>query len=234
MEHPFRITYAELLAMGLHECRTTLMCVSNEVGGGLISTATWLGVPIRDLLARARPKAGADMVLSTGADGFTASSPLTALHRRPERDPARRRHERRGAAERCTASRCGWSCPASTATSRRRSGSVRSRSPATRGDARYWTNRGWSREGPGEGVEPDRRARAVASRRASSRSPGVAWAQHTGIARVQLQIDDGPVAGLRARHGEASVDVWRQWKYRWTAERGTHTLRVARRIERRR
>ncbi len=55
------------------------MCVSNEVGGGLISTATWLGVPVRDLLARARPKAGADMVLSTGADGFTASTPLTAL-----------------------------------------------------------------------------------------------------------------------------------------------------------
>ena len=83
MEQPFRISYADLLAMGPSESRTTLMCVSNEVGGGLISTATWLGVPVRDLLARARPKAGADMVLSTGADGFTASTPADRAHRRP-------------------------------------------------------------------------------------------------------------------------------------------------------
>jgi DMSO/TMAO reductase YedYZ molybdopterin-dependent catalytic subunit len=79
VERPFRIRYQELLAMGLTESRTTLMCVSNEVGGDLIGTAAWLGVPIRDLLARARPRAGSDMVLSTGADGFSASTPLEVL-----------------------------------------------------------------------------------------------------------------------------------------------------------
>src|SRR5206468_12643804 len=79
VERPFRLSYAELLAMGPAETRTTLMCVSNPVGGDLIGTATWLGVPVRDLLARARPRSGADMVLSAGADGFTASTPLSAL-----------------------------------------------------------------------------------------------------------------------------------------------------------
>ena len=39
----------------------------------------WLGYPIRNLLARAKPKAGADMVLSTSIDGFTAGSPLSVL-----------------------------------------------------------------------------------------------------------------------------------------------------------
>ncbi len=46
---------------------------------------------------------------------------------------------------------------------------------------------------------------------------GVAWAQHTGIARVQLQIDDGPWRDCELGT-EASIDVWRQWRYRWTAD----------------
>jgi hypothetical protein len=54
---------------------------------------------------------------------------------------------------------------------------------------------------------------------------GVAWAQHTGIARVQLQIDGGPWRDCELAE-EASVDIWRQWRFRWTATRGTHVLRV--------
>ena len=57
----------------------TLTCVSNEVGGDLIGNAVWLGLPIRQLLAEAGPQAGADMVLSTSEDGWTAGTPLAAL-----------------------------------------------------------------------------------------------------------------------------------------------------------
>ena len=73
------ITWDELLALPLAESVTTLACVSNEVGGGLIGNAVWLGYPIRDLLARAGPSADADMVLSRSVDGFTASTPLEVL-----------------------------------------------------------------------------------------------------------------------------------------------------------
>ena len=65
--------------MGLDEYAITLTCVSNEVGGELLGNATWLGVPIRDVLKLAGPKAGADMVLSRSVDGFTAGTPLESL-----------------------------------------------------------------------------------------------------------------------------------------------------------
>ena len=37
------------------------------------------GIPIRELLAEAKPLAGADMVLSKSHDDWTASTPLSAL-----------------------------------------------------------------------------------------------------------------------------------------------------------
>src|SRR3954453_1483969 len=67
------------MALPLVEHMTTLPCVSNEVGGDLIGNALWLGYPIRDLLARAKPTAGADMGLSPSKAGFPAAPPLPAL-----------------------------------------------------------------------------------------------------------------------------------------------------------
>jgi hypothetical protein len=42
---------------------------------------------------------------------------------------------------------------------------------------------------------------------------------------VQLQIDDGPWRDCELADAW-SADVWRQWRYRWTAPKGEHTLRV--------
>jgi hypothetical protein len=52
---------------------------------------------------------------------------------------------------------------------------------------------------------------------------GVAWAQHTGIGKVEVRIDDGDwqpaeLADL------VSVDTWRQWFYRWDAPAGDHAI----------
>ena len=49
------LTYNQLLALPLIERLVTLSCVSNEVGGNLISNARWLGYPLKDLLSRADP-----------------------------------------------------------------------------------------------------------------------------------------------------------------------------------
>ena len=57
----------------------TLTCVSNPVGGDLISNASWTGYRVRDLLADAGIHPDADMVLSTSIDGFTAGTPVEAL-----------------------------------------------------------------------------------------------------------------------------------------------------------
>ena len=54
----------------------TLECVSNEVGGNLVSTARWAGVPLADLLADAGVEPAADWVAFTCADGYTVAVPL--------------------------------------------------------------------------------------------------------------------------------------------------------------
>ena len=79
VEEEVTLTWDELLESDLVEAWVTLACVSNPVGGDLIGNQKWLGMPIADLLARARPTGDADMVLSRSVDGFTASSPLAAL-----------------------------------------------------------------------------------------------------------------------------------------------------------
>ena len=86
VEEEIELTWDELLALPLEEHLVTLACVSNEVGGDLIGNALWLGYPIRELLARASPTAGADMVLSRSIDGFTAAHPARgAAGRGPQR-----------------------------------------------------------------------------------------------------------------------------------------------------
>ena len=79
MEREIELDFATLLAKPLVERHVTIACVSNEVGGDLIGNARWLGWPVRELLALAGPKAGADMVLSRSTDGWTAGTPLEVL-----------------------------------------------------------------------------------------------------------------------------------------------------------
>ncbi|MEZ5089128.1 MAG: molybdopterin-dependent oxidoreductase [Micropruina sp.] len=79
VDRPFTLTWPELLALPMVEKDITLNCVSNEVGGPYIGGARWLGVPMKDLLARAGVQAGAEQVLSRSVDGFTISTPVQAL-----------------------------------------------------------------------------------------------------------------------------------------------------------
>ena len=77
VDQPVRITYPQLRAMPAVEQVQTLECISNEVGGDLISNAKWKGVRLRDILARAGgPGAKAVKVAFHCADGYTESLPL--------------------------------------------------------------------------------------------------------------------------------------------------------------
>jgi DMSO/TMAO reductase YedYZ molybdopterin-dependent catalytic subunit len=223
VEQEVELGFDELLALPLVDRPVTLTCVSNEVGGDLVGTAVWRGYPLADLLARAGPRAGADMVLSTSTDGFTAGTPLDALT-----DPDRTALlavamngqplpiEHGFPARMVVAGLYGYVSATKWIT----------RLEVTRFDAAtaYWTTRGYSAQAP---VKVSSRIdRPLHGARAGMVTvAGVAWAQHTGISRVQLQIDDGPWRDCELA-GDWSVDVWRQWRYRWQAEGGSHTLRV--------
>ncbi len=217
------LTWDELLALPLEESVTTLACVSNEVGGDLISNAVWLGYPIRELLARAQPAAEADMVLSTSIDGFTASTPLEALT------------DDRAAI--LAVGMNGEPLPAEHGFP------VRMVVPGLYGyvsatkwvvdlevtrfadRTAYWTDRGWSPLGP---VKLQSR---IDVPRAETRVDagdtviaGVAWQQHVGVAGVEVQVDDGPWQ-TAALASAVSGDTWVQWSLAWRATTGIHTIR---------
>ena len=61
--------------MDLREEVSTLACVSNEVGGELVGTAYWLGVPLPALLHGAGVQADATQVIGRAVDGFTVGFP---------------------------------------------------------------------------------------------------------------------------------------------------------------
>ena len=86
VDHPFTITYDELLAMPLVEQYVTIACVCNEVGGDLVGNALWTGVRLRDVLDRAGVQAGATQVVGRSFDGWTAGFPTAWLD-----DPSARR-----------------------------------------------------------------------------------------------------------------------------------------------
>ena len=65
------LSYDQLRRRALVEAPITMCCVSNDIGGNLISNAVFVGVPLRALLAEAGVRAGANQIASTSADGFT-------------------------------------------------------------------------------------------------------------------------------------------------------------------
>ena len=72
---PRSYTFVELEALAATEEHVTLECVSNELGGNLISTAKWTGVPLGDLLVAAGIDDAADWIAFTCADGYTVAIP---------------------------------------------------------------------------------------------------------------------------------------------------------------
>ncbi len=79
VEEPYSIGFEELLGMATDEYDVTLSCVSNEVGGNLVGTARWQGVPLMELLDRAGAKDGAEQVVGRSVDGWTSGFPIDAL-----------------------------------------------------------------------------------------------------------------------------------------------------------
>ncbi len=73
VDRALRLSMDELRAMPRTDSYITRQCVSNPVGGPLISTALFSGVPLRDVLANAGVQAGAVQVKFYGRDGYDES-----------------------------------------------------------------------------------------------------------------------------------------------------------------
>ncbi len=224
VDRELTLTYDDLLARGLTGAWVTLCCVSNPVGGDLIGNAWWSGVPVADLLREAGVRPGADAVKQTSKDGWTCGTPLEVLT------------DGRNAL--LAVAMNGAPLPVEHGFP------VRTVVPGLYGFVSatkwvvdlevtrfadftaYWTARGWSARGPVKTesrIEVPRAGARVAA--GQVRVGGHAWAQHTGIARVEVRLDGGrwqPVALGRV----PGPDTWVQWAGTVTAAPGPHTLAV--------
>ena len=225
VDQELELSYQDLLSRRLVERRITLTCVSNPVGGEYAGNATWIGVPVADLLKEAGVRSGADAVRSTSADDFTAGTPLPVLA-----DPER------GAL--IALAMNGEPLPlAHGFPARMVTPGLYGYVSATKwlvdlevtrfaDFAAYWTTRGYAEQAPIKTASridvPTPFARIGAGRTAVA---GVAWSQDRGIDKVQVRVDSGRWHEARLAV-EDNVNTWRQWVWEWDAVPGNHLLEV--------
>ena len=224
VRNPITVTWEQLLQRPMVERYVTLACVSNEVGGDLIGNALWLGTPLKALLDEADPLPGADQVVARSSDGWTCGSPTSVL--RDGRDAL------------LAVGMNGQALPVPHGFP------VRMVVPGLYGyvsackwiteieltrfsdfDA-YWVPRGWSALGPIKTESRIDTPRDGAKRKAGTVTvAGVAWAQHRGVKKVEVQVDGGAWAPATLAPA-VSADTWVQWSYQWPATAGKHAVRV--------
>lgn len=222
VDRPMTLTYADLRARQQVERTLTMACVSNPVGGDLISTANFVGVDLRDLLREAGVRPGAQQLFSTSDDGWTAGTPIDVVLE-PDRgamlalamngEPLPVEH---GFPVRMVVpglygfvSGTKWLVDLELTT-------WEARTP-------YWLPRGWAREAP---VKTQSRIDAPDGGDVPAGQivvAGTAWAPHTGIRTVEVRVDDGPWQRARLAT-EVSVDTWRMWRAEVRLSRGEHRI----------
>ncbi len=223
VDTPLTIDYDSLLAEESIATPVTIACVSNQIGGDLIGTAIWQGVPLARLLDRCGVDPAATQIVGHSIDGFTAGMPtavaldgrtcLVAYAMNGDVLP-----ERHGFPARLIVAGLYGYVSATKWLTRIEMTTME----ATDG---YWIPRGWAKEAP---VKISSRI-DVPGRGDVNAGPtpiaGVAWSPSVGIAAVEVSIDEGP--WLAAELGRvANNDTWVQWLVRWDATPGTHTIAV--------
>ncbi|CAM5702578.1 hypothetical protein SALBM135S_04262 [Streptomyces alboniger] len=228
VRRPVTLSFDDLLRRELIERDITLTCVSNEVGGPYVGNARWTGVRLADLLAECGvepPSRGgpADQLVARSVDGMTIGSPVEDVLDGRDAMLALGMNGRPAVRARLSGAHGG-------------AGSVRlrvrlqvdqgHRAHHVRRLRRLLGEAGLGARGTGQDAVPHRHTEAVRQAGAGTvMVAGVAWAQHRGIDKVEVRVDDGPwrTADLAA---EDTRDTWRQWSFPWRATKGGHTLTV--------
>ncbi|MFC5055643.1 molybdopterin-dependent oxidoreductase [Saccharothrix xinjiangensis] len=217
------LTYDDLIGRPLVEKTITLCCVSNEVGGPYVSTTNFIGVSLRDLLLEAGVRPGSDQLATRSVDGWTCGTPVEAIMD-PNSDallavgmngePLPVEH---GFPVRMVVpglygfvSATKWLVDAELTT-------FEAFDP-------YWVRRGWAQRAPiktmsrvdrPKGFEEVPVGRFVAA--------GIAWAQHTGVDKVEVRLDEGPWQQAELST-EVNIDTWRMWRVELDLPPGSHTI----------
>ncbi len=217
------ITFDELIRRPLTADYITLTCVSNPVGGPYVGNAEWIGASVASLLREAGIRAGAEQLFCTSVDGFTCGTPVqTAMDGRDAMLAVAMNGTalpvEHGFPVRMVVpglygyvSACKW---------------ITDIYVTTWADVAYWAQpgQGWAQQAP---IKTESRIDVPAGGAPlkPGRTPvaGVAWAQHKGIAAVEVRVDSGPWHEARLA-AVPDIDCWRQWVWEWDATPGNHLI----------
>lgn len=262
VEAPFQLSYDELLAMETRTIAATLECAGNnrvflepkvkgvQWGLGAVGNASWTGVPLSAVLARAKVKSGAIEVVLEGADegevdktpqpsgkiSFSRSLPLgKAL------DDVLLAYEMNG--EKLTPAHGfplraivpGWYAMASVKWLQRLIVTAR----PFNGYYQSLDYSFWDRSGPlpvlaplteqqikAEIAQPENGAAVPAA--TALRIHGAAWSSDAEITRVEISVDAGANWQTARLLGESVRNAWRLWEFDWRtpATAGKQTLQA--------
>ncbi len=223
VDRELTLSFADLIGRPLVERPITLTCVSNPVGGNLISTANFIGVPLRDILLEAGVAPGADQLFSRSTEGWYTGTPtatvldpkrgaLLAIGMNGEALPPEHGFPVRmvvpGLYGYVSGTKWVVDLEATTFDNPFRQG--------------YWLERGWSQLGPIKTMTRIDAPQGFASVTADTVTvAGIAWAQHTGIAMVEVRVDGGAWQPAKLSD-EVSLDAWRMWHLELALPPGGH------------
>jgi DMSO/TMAO reductase YedYZ molybdopterin-dependent catalytic subunit len=219
---PLELDYARLTALPSVVQQTTLMCVNNDVAGGLMSNAEWKGVTLASLIAAARPSSDVKRVAFHSTDNYIETIPIakamestTVLAYLMNGEPLPARH--------------GF--PARMLVP----GYFGERNPKwvvgitleTTEFKGFYERQGW---GPNFTVPTHARfdvpdfSKPIPHGTVELR--GVAFAGNRGVRRVEVSADGGTSWSDAAFTSPYVPTAWRLWKYEWRATPGDHRLIV--------
>jgi DMSO/TMAO reductase YedYZ molybdopterin-dependent catalytic subunit len=208
------------------EAFITMSCISNNVGGDLISTIKWTGVSMQQVLAGIDVPADATHIRITSADGFDEivaldlinsdervmlayaweDQPLTVEHGFPLRIHIPDRYGMK---------QPKW---------------ITGMEFVADDLDGYWVRRGWDKQALARAtsvIDTVATENMITDEDGHNLIPigGIAWAGARGISRVEVSVDDGEwrEAQLRA---PISDRTWQIWRYDWAFEEGTHKISV--------
>ena len=211
VETPRTLGFEDITALPRIEVMRTLECISNPVGGTLIGNTVWKGVRLAEVLALAGVRSGAREIRMSAADGYETSipldlatdpdallvfemdgNPLPVKHGYPVRVLLPGRYGQK---------QPKWITRIEVITDR---------------FLGYWESRGWSNEAR---VQVNSQIWEPAGlTRLSGREAllqGIAFADESGIARVEVSTDGGRSwQEAELRPGPDSL-VWTEWRYVW-------------------
>ena len=224
VDRPQKLSLSELRALPSTTQYVTLECISNDVGGDLMSTGSFTGVKMSDLIAMTSPRSSGTWAAFKSTDGYAESLPMSLINSDPtimvayDLDGASLTTSHGYPARVLVPGHYGMKGPKW----------LTSIDLVDHESGGYWEQQGWDHNAvvrttarfdmPRDGDIIKLGAISLA---------GVAYAGTRGVSKVEYSTDRGSTWTAATLSAPLSNVTWVLWKATWTPDReGSYTLLV--------